>query len=358
MRNIIFISIRKEIIRVLPRALHNSRPVMKKMHRHPEIISGIRLLQLLIKNEGFMILDRFDEPFSRHEFFGGEWTEDVYRFINYSSRYIKSDVWLFQDSDEKNHYQLPFYDMIRKSYMLEEIDRKKVLLEFFSLDNLEIAIQTNPELLSNILLDLLNNEELRYKEISGIIDTFLKGYINQLESIGIEFVEFKSIINAINIAYYVDAKWFLEHILDLLRYQFFGRHPRRFLTLVYLYPGFIADLIDIMPHMFSPNTFEMFFIERNFRYIDKEKIFDYIKLLRRFYELAKGKNEYNKKVSKILHMLESMIGQFDRFDKFRKVKLGQFTLDQLEDLRWYANFTENQHVSLGIKKFLGHYLET
>lgn len=357
MRNIIFISIKKDIIKVLPRLMDNSKLTMKKMNRYPEIISGVHLLQLLVKNEGVLILDRFDEPYLRHEFLGGEWSDEIDRFVHFSSRYIRRDIWFFQDFDRKDTYQMTFYDTIKKLSILKDIDRKKVLLEFFSFDNMEIILQTNPELLANALLNLLINSKVRLKELSRIIDVFLKGYLNQLESVGIGFIEFKSIINAIRIAHYVKAEWFLKHIMDVLRYQLFGRHPRYFLTLVYMYPGFIADLIDIMPEIFIsafPDIFEMFFIEMDFRYVDAEKAIDYIKLLRHFYELARRENKYNKKMPKGLHILERMIQDLDRFGK---VKFENFTLSQIDDLAWYADFTENEHISQEINRFLKQYFE-
>lgn len=357
MRNIIFISIRKDLIKALPHLMDNSKLAMKKINRYPEIISGVHLLQLLVKNEGFLILDRFEEPYSRHEFFGGEWSDEIDRFMHFSSRYIRSDIWFFQDFDRRTTYQMTFYDTIKKLPILKEIDRKKGLSEFFSFNNIEILIETNPELLANALLNLLINGEVKRKESLRIIDVFLKGYLNQLESVGIGFIDFKSIINTIKIAHYIKAEWFLDHIMDVLRYQLFGRHPRYFLTVVYLYPGFIADLIDIMPEIFIstfPDIFEMFFIERDFRYADAEKVLDYIKLLRHFYELTRREDKYSKKLPKGLHMLERIIQESSRF---RKIKFEDFTLNQIDDLAWYADFTENEPISREIKIFLERYFE-
>lgn len=357
MRNIIFVSTKKDIIKVLPHLIDSSKLAMKKMNRYPEIISGVHLLQLLVKNEGFLVIDRFDEPYSRHEFFGGEWSDEIDRLMHFSSRYIRDDIWFFQDFDRKDTYRLTFYDTFKKLSVLKEIDRKKVLLEFFSFDNIEILLETNPELLANALLSLLINKEIRLKELPHIIDVFLKGYLNQLESVGIGFVEFKSIINAIKIARYVKSEWFLNHIIDVLRYQLFGRHPRYFLVLVYLYPGFIADLIDVMPEIFIsafPDLFEVFFIERDFRYVDAEKAIDYIKLLRHFYELARRENRYSEKMPKGLHMLERMIQDSDGF---REVNFEDITLSQIDDLAWYANFTKNESFSRKIYKFLDQYFE-
>ena len=55
-----------------------------------------------------------------------------------------------------------------------------------------------------------------------------------------------------------------------------------------------------------------------------------------------------------LHILERMIQDLDRFGK---VKFENFTLSQIDDLAWYADFTENEHISQEINRFLKQYFE-
>lgn len=43
--------------------MDNSKLTMKKMNRYSEIISGVHLLQRLVKNDGVLILDRLDMNF-------------------------------------------------------------------------------------------------------------------------------------------------------------------------------------------------------------------------------------------------------------------------------------------------------
>ncbi len=200
-------------------------------------------------------------------------------------------------------------------------------------------------------------------QLSHIIDAFLKGYLNQLESVGIEFIEFNSIINSIRIAQYVKAEWFTKRIIEVLRYQLFGRYSRYFLTLAYLYPSFISDIIDVIPEVFInvfPETFEMFYIERDFRYINVAKTIDYIKLLRRFYELAQKKISCSEKFFEVSQIFERMIQKSDmiqKFDKFRKVKFESLTTSQIDDLKWYSDFTKNERISPEINRFLKQYFE-
>lgn len=357
MRNIIFISIRKDIIKVLSRLLDNSKLAMKKLRKHPEIIGCVHFLQLIMMNEGLLMLDRFDEPFSSHEFWDREWSEDIDQFMHYSSRYIKNNLRFSQDFGRRDTYQMTLYDTTERLSMLNEIDRKKVLLKFISLDNLEIVLETNPGLISNILLNLLINGEVSHKKVPHIIQTFLKRYLEQLESVGIGFIGFNSIIDAIRIARYINAKWFLDSIINVLRYQLFGRHLGYFSKLAYLYPSFVSDIIDVLPEVFKgvfPEVLELFYMERDFRYIYAEKALDYIKLLRHFYELTQKKNIYSEKSPNGLHILERMIQESD---VFRKVKFEHLTISQIDDLQWYAVFTKNERISREINDFLKQHFE-
>lgn len=357
MRNIVYASIRKNIIEVLPRLMDNSKMGMKKVHKYPEIISSIRLLHLIVRNEEFLYLDRFNESISRYSLFDGQWTEELDRFMHYASRYTRSDVCFFQNLGRRDTHHISFYNTIERVFMLKDIDRNKVLADFFSLDNLEIMLKTNPELLSEALLSLLINNEVMYQPISDIIDVFLKSYLNQLESVGVGFIEFDSIINSIKIARFVKAKWYLSQIIDVLRYQFFGRHPRYFSILIYLYPNFVSELIDVLPDFFIniiPEIYDEFYFERNSRYIDREKSMDYIRLLRCFYKILHNKSDYSKNRFKGLHMFEQMIWEFDILGK---VYFKQFTFSQIDDLLWYADFTENKYVSQKINSFLDPYFK-
>lgn len=355
-RKMVFFSTRKELIKILPHLLDDSKLALKKINRSPEIVSGIRLMQLLVKNTGFLLLDRYDEPIFRNSFISGEWSEETERFMHLTSRYTKNNIYFLQTYEESNIYEMSLLNIIDRMPALSRREREHVLEPFLTMDSIEVLIETNPELLSRIVLSLLKNSDIRQKEMDSVIEVFLRGYLNHLEDIGIGYLEFNTIINSISIACYIDATWFLNEIRSVLHYQLFGRHPRFFMSIIYLYPKFVADLIDVMPEIFDkffPNIFEPRFIEKEFRYAKPEKWLDYIKIFRCFYQLLDRESHKKEDIPRELHMFSQMILEFN---KFREIDFAQLTISQIEDLMWYADFTDNEHISTRIKEALQRYL--
>ena len=243
-------------------------------------------------------------------------------------------------------------NMIDRMPAMNRRKREHALEPFLTMDSMEILKETNPELVSRIILLLLKNGELRQKEIDRSIEVFLKGCLNHLEFIGIGYLEFNTIINAISIARYVNATWFLSKIGSVLQYQLFRRHPRFFISILYLYPKFVADLITVMPEIFDKfilDIFEPRFFQKDFKYAKSENWLDYIRIFRYFYEEGYKKG----KMSGELYMFREMILAFD---KFRETDFAQLTINQIEDLMWYADFTDDDHISIKIKEALQRYL--
>ena len=54
-----------------------------------------------------------------------------------------------------------------------------------------------------------------------------------------------------------------------------------------------------------------------------------------------------------LHMFSQMILEYN---KFREIDFAQLTVSQIEDLMWYADFTDDEHISTRIKEALQRYL--
>ena len=55
MRKMVFISTRKQLIKIVPHLLGDSKYVLKKMNRSLERVSGVQLMQLLTKNMDFLL---------------------------------------------------------------------------------------------------------------------------------------------------------------------------------------------------------------------------------------------------------------------------------------------------------------
>lgn len=352
MRKLVFISTRKQLMKIVPRLLDESKYISKKVHRSLEMVSGVRLIQLLARNTGVLLLGRHEDPYLIHKYWDDEWSESVNQFIRYSSRYMRDDIYILQDYEENNIYELSLLRAINRLPNMRKDDQERILIQFFELDSMEILAETNPELLSRAVLALLNNGEFNSEDIERIGEVFLRSCLNQLENVEISFLGFDTIINAISIARRIHESWFLSEISSILRYQLFGRHPGFFWNIIYLYPKFVADLIDILPELFSNATLEIFespFFEKEFHYERYGKAIDYIRVFRCLYQLLDERDNSKEMMSRGLHMLERTISEFSRF---RETDFSQLTIEQIDDLLWYVDFVGDKRISKEIKEAL------
>lgn len=247
---------------------------------------------------------------------------------------------------------MPIFNGIEKKTILKGIDREERLTHFFSMDSIEILLKTNSELLSYYILELIRERKCGQKENEQIIDVFFKGFLNQLESVGIEFWEFQAIINVIIIAQSIDCKRFLSSISNVLRYRLLHRSSKSLGAIIYLYPEFIAALIDVMPEIFVgvfPRVFEPYYLKRDCQYEVTEKMIDYIKIFRHIYELTirRGGDEDKDRALKELSMIERIM---QRAIKTGEIRIEHLTISQMSDMIWYARFTNNKYILREVEK--------
>lgn len=352
MRKLVFISTRKQLMKIVPRLLDESKYISKKVHRSLEMVSGVRLIQLLARNTGVLFLGRHEDPYLIHKYWDDEWSESINQFIRYSSRYMRDDIYILQDYEENNIYELSLLRAINRLPNMRKDDQERILIQFFELDSMEILAETNPELLSRAVLALLNNGEFNSKDIERIGEIFLRSCLNQLENVEISFLGFDTIINAISIARRTHESWFLSEISSILRYQLFGRHPGFFWNIIYLYPKFVADLIDILPELFRNAPLEIFespFFEKEFQYERYGKAIDYIRVFRCLYQLLDERDNSKEMMSRGLYMLERTISEFSRF---RETDFSQLKIEQIDALLWYVDIVGDKRISKEIKEAL------
>lgn len=351
LRNLVFLSTRKHLVEALSRILRKSGIYSKKGANTPELVSGVRLTRLLVNNYGFLMSNRYDNPFSFHEHIGGEWPEEVERVIRYTSRYIENEVYSLRNSQKGNPYETMSFDLISKLPLLDDDEKEHILEQFFALDNMEILLETNPEFLSYAILSILENNIIRSNEAKRITDTYLHSFLGLLKSVGLGYLEFEAVINTISIARYANQTWFLSEIKEVLQYYIFGRHPRSFLSILELHPDFVADLIELVPELFDQNLDELdfFFHEREFQVYVAANGIDYIRVFRRFYQLLCKEAKDKRAITGVSRKLNRTLQKIGLFEKINFAKL---TISQIEDLAWYAWHTDNKQLSTEIRKYL------
>jgi len=340
-RKIIFFATRQKLIKYLPRLIDDS-----KIHIRASIecTSGIRLLQLLTYNVNIFFYDKrikYNESFFHNEFMETDWNEDIDRLTRAYFRNSKNDRFVTPDFELGNTYQILLLDAIENSPMMHSGEKADSLSHFFEPESLHILIETNPELLSRAILLLVEDNNVKQEVNPKTLKDFFRGFYQQLSSIGLSYFGFDATINAIKIARIVNDKEFLDSITDILHRQLFGRHPEFFSSIIYQYPTFISNLIELMPEIFSddhPDMFEEFFFEKRIRYLKSEKIFDYIKIFHFLYCNANKSEKYRKRILESARYFTKTIQESINFSE---IDLEKLTLLQLKDLLWYANVSRD-----------------
>jgi len=349
MRNVVFLSTRKHLMEELSHILGKSRIAYKKIPNAPEAISAARLLRLCIKNDDFLMLDRYGI-----RYIGEEWPEEIDRLIHYTSRYTKNDVFFHHDYKKKNNYEMPFWDILGRLPLIKKDQKEKLLEHLFAPDSLDVLLETNPELLSYTILTLIRDGVVSPNEANHITHAFLQGFLSIVKSIGLDYLEYSTIINAISIARYTNETFFLDKIKNALHYQFFGRHPRFFFSTLQMHSNFVADLIDVMPELFDhayPDFLDAFFYEKEFQFYSSANFLDYIKFFRHFYQMISNESKNKGRIPRTLtHMIHEL-------NAFEKINFAQLTISQIEDLAWYVSFTDDRHLLTKIRESLARQLD-
>jgi hypothetical protein len=335
-RNMIFLTTRQNLIKYLPRLINDSEFNIK---RNPKLINGVRLLQLLI-SDAFLFLN---ELF----FQNNHWNEYTRNY----SLHAENDILFMQNIEHGSIYEMSLLDAVENSSTMDSKEKEKRISPFFEQDSLQVLLETNPDLLSRAILlliqnnidDVANPEMLKY---------FCEGCYQQLTSMGIGYFGFNATVNTIKIAKATKNEIFLNKITHILQRQLFEERQEFFSYMIYCYPTFIANLIDVMPEIFSgtySNMFDPFFFKKH-GYIKKEKLLDFIRIFRFLYENENIKSEkYRDGIRDLLRYFQETI---NRAINFSDIDFEKLTFMQLKTLLWYADIVKLPELSDKIGKIL------
>ncbi len=350
-RNVVFFSTRKDILKVLPYIINHARFDQRKRNRYssPEIISGAYVLQLLMGDE--LLSYFYNNHCIGQEIYGMEWEDEFRRTMHYLSRYIRVDVPFYNKKEDNIH--LPF-EMIERNTELKSRHKEEILLEMISSTDIEILVKTNPNTLSHFLLKLKEDKQIKKREFARVVDEFLMRYFEQLETVGPKFIPPSSILDVIQLAHDTNDHKFIMHIQKILdTYLFRGNlGMNNFFQICCIYPRFIIDLMELLPELFKALLFESvdtLFFERNFQFANRQKLFEYMELLKSFHKLSKGIFLNSNQAIKMFRGFDRMISNNLSMEN---LEMEQLTISQLNALEWYAKFTKSGETSLKIKKML------
>ena len=344
MRKIVFCSVREELISVVYSLLKSG--MSKKTDS--AMVSGINLIQRIISDSTPFLLCLLDEHIIRYSCRKGDWIDEIEQFLHFTPCNTKKGKCNLGEYKGGNAFEMSLLQ--RNSNRMREYDYDSVFTE----DNIDILLETNPELLSCLILSLINNSPKEQHRHIAI--TVMESFMRHIQSVGIVWYDFNTIINVISIARYNKAKTFLNHIRKELKNLLF-KNMRSFMSAIYLYPKFLADLMNVMPKKFDDDIRFLLrndFIKMNLMHANPNNWLEYIRIMRCFYPLFVNVDYENEKMPKELYMFNQLILELINLSE---IDFEQLTISQIENLIWYSDITDNQSISMEIKDLLRPFYE-
>lgn len=342
MCKLVYISTRKHLVETLSHILlGDSKTGIKKLIRKPGIDSGIRVLRLLINNTGFLIHTGPSGTFPKRALYDDEWSSEINRLMRYTFEYSKGEFLLYHITFEKNINELSFVDAVKNLFALRDSDKKQLFDHLFSPGNMKILLMTNPEMLSTILLAVSKSSAFETLETDRITEFYLNETLTLIEDVGIGYFDFNTIINTIAIARKAKAIWFINGITEKLQYLLYRGPSGYFDYLLFYYPNFIAEIIDLIPELLNhmlPDHFGEYVFSRDNQLADFETFLDYIKVFRRINNLMNSNELDDRNSLKMLHWLNRRI---ILPKDLKQVDFLKLSTNQIMDLKWYAQVTDN-----------------
>ncbi len=353
-RNIVFLSTRRDLVHFLLDRLEHTRYFARNNLLLPEQFSIVQLLQLLINNNDLLALSvnlQNSNLFNREIILDTNWFEDdIARVLHYLPQYVKSN----ELSYLYNRNLDPLLDSHKRFLILNASEKENIFEHVEAEETLNTLLEADPESVTCLMLNRLNNEK-RYYIKPRIIDSFLNSSFNLLSSVGIGYFGFNATINTILIAIYTKDEMHLLKIKNILQKQLFCGPKSPLIPIIYYYPSFISNLINLLPDIFldlSLLDIRTSFLERNLpQYIPPYKFPDYIKVFRGLYQLSDRLRNLKMFTENTLHLLTHLLSK----DYISELNLSQLTLGQLSDLYWYALFARVKPLTDSIESVLSRF---
>jgi len=356
-RKLIFFATRKELIVSLARLLDDLK-INPKKKLAPEVLGGLRLLKLLIGNPIFPFYNRkmsHNEFSLRNKLFELGFGEEIYRLVIDLCEFDMENPFLFFESGK---YQTSLIDVIENSPKVSHKKKLHILSQIIEPKNIRLLAETNPELLSRVILMLIQDHKFgNVVDYDDVLESFFKCCIDQLSFIGFTCFGFDAIINAIKIGKFVRNDIFLSEITKVLKRQLFGRHPEIFLDNMHTNPSFVVKIIDLMPEIISNYCFKIidtYMFDHREISIKPENAIDIIRIFRVLFVSNNLKENHNHiEARRLFQHIASNIYDYGSF--FSKLCIEELTLVQLRDLMWYSEIVDDHILNDRIRTAISHF---
>lgn len=359
-KKLVFFRTRGMLVKLLPRLLNQYWSDSRYIGDSVLSINSSKLLQLLVpvKDMAPMSKKMLYNEFRYHStLFGGEWADDFEEILHFSLRRKYSDYLYIPNYHEDQSFQVRLLKTLEKSHSIRSKEYLRIIEQFIEPDNLEVFMQTDPELPAYAILLLLKGDEYTHILNPYSLELFFEQMYGLCSSVGIGYVGFDVVANSIEIAKMTKNFEFQSVICRLLKKQLFGKSPELLSYIVYSYPEFIERLTILMPEFICENLSEMiesFSFRRKYRYnFDREKIFSYISVFRSINRLF-TENELD--VYSITPRFSETIDVVAESIQENDLIFEDMTIRQMEDIMWLIDNIQNARLKKNIKDKIKRYI--
>lgn len=348
-RNLLFTETRIHLLQFIPDLFDNLRYKLKK-NMSPELICGVRVWRLLTKESDMIPYNRdFNSVVARDLLVESDWSNSLENSMHYLDRISIKRRILY----DYEHNDLEFRRSV--SYLLDNpstistSDKLNFFERLTKSENIDLYLKTNPELITKVVL-LQIKETGKFKEGKMfIIDEFFKKCIAQLSNYGLNFFGFNAMINVIKIAKELQNPHYLDILKPVIEYETFRKRPNYFSIILVNHPRYITLLLKIYPEMFLENIH--YFDKDIFRYkkviiSNYNNVFDYISCFRMMYNFFERYKMIDE-MQEILALISRMINYKELLTN--SIDINSVTINQLDNIIWYFNLSQNKRVS---KRFI------
>lgn len=348
-RSKLYIGTKRMLLEFVSSLVNDIHP--NKEISEPIAIASFRLIQLLTQNDNIMFFDRqrkLGEPFLRYEFreFDRKGAfENLYRL---SKRNYKENIFMFN--------QIKWGDSKSKlfdTYYIDSEDKHRIIKNTLSNISLEDFALSNPALLSRILLELMPPVE---KNDRSILDKFVTLLTKGIKEYGLGLIGYDAVINTVNIVLETNNRKYIGLLQETMNEVVFSnRSPEYLGFLLYAYPEFFDSLLNLFSNVSNMQLTDMnrefyhfadgMFMGKRGYFTSAKSLLTYIKFIRKWF----GSNEKHDE-----HTMDFANHMIDRafFKSNEKIDMRNFTIEEIDNLMWFARTTNNEKLFFTIREFL------
>ena len=343
LRNAFYSGTKKNVVGYISKFLNAS---YLKPEYSPVVLSAFRILQKLITNDNSMILDKnmlYEEPIFMYEFRDLEMDFPLEKLMHFTWS-IKSSKLYYNDFTRGLDYQESLNQIIENSY-IDTREKQSILNEVITIKNIHELANINPVLVSRILLHLFDR-----KADIKLIELLTDKILEEVEKYGFRFIGYEAIINIIELALKTQNLLLKTRVCDILNCLLRNYPPEYVGYILYSNPELFDAMLDIFPELFDKEQSFYKYIDRLFykqkRFpLTKKATLSYIKLIRKLSDTQHENRRYLKEsINRFL--LRQMVEQQYQFD------LEKLTIEDLDNLSWFAQHQKNRELYLKIKQLL------